>query len=212
MAVVAGPGVARVAACLFACAVLLSACGDSTASAGQPLRTADPAHYLVKLSDLPSPDFTVNTPAHAADAAELAGNNATRAVRLTQDGVQAGAMVRYFRAVDLATANGPIDVVNTIERFATAAGAGAAYHADVQDLDAPTGAAPISTGGLGDEAHAVSLVRAATSGVQAVQITLEWRVANVVNILVLRGRYGGTRLDDALVLAHRITTRELAAS
>jgi hypothetical protein len=202
---------ARATAGLFACALLLSAC-DSSASASQPLRTGDPAHYLVKLTDLPSPGFTIITPAHAADAAELAGNNATRAVRLTQEGVQAGAAVRYFRAIDLATANGPIDVVNTVERFATASGAGAAYLADVKDLDAFTGAAPVSTGGLGDEAHAVSVVRTAASGVQAVQITLEWRVANLVNIIVVRGRYGGTRLDDSLVLAHRTTTRELAAS
>jgi hypothetical protein len=201
----------RATAGLFACALLLSAC-DSSASAGQPLRTGDPAHYLVNLNDLASPGFTINTPAHAADAAELASNNATRAVRLTQDGLQAGAAVRYFRAVDLATANGPIDVVNTVERFATASGAGAAYMADVKDLDSVTGAAPVSTGGLGDEAHAVSLVRTAASGVQAVQITLEWRVANLVNIIVVRGRYGGTRLDDSLVLAHRTTTRELAGS
>jgi hypothetical protein len=207
----AGPGVVRAVAGLFACVVVLSGCGSS-AAAGPSLSTGDPAHYLVKLSDLPSPDFTVDQAAHAADAAELAHENATRAVRLTQDGLQAGAAVRYFRAVDLATANGPIDVVNTVERFATAAGAGTAYATDVQDLDAAVGAAPISTGGLGDEAHAVSLVRTASSGVQAVQITLEWRVANVVNILVLRGRYGGARLDDALVLAHRTTTRELAGS
>jgi len=201
----------RAAAGMFVCAVVVSGCGSS-ASAGPSLSTGDPAHYLVKLSDLPSPDFTVDQPAHAADAAELAHENATRAVHLTQDGLQAGAAVRYFRAVDLATANGPIDVVNTVERFATVAGAATAYAADVQDLDAAVGAAPISTGGLGDEAHAVSLVRTASSGVQAVQITLEWRVANVVNIIVLRGRYGGTRLDDALVLAHRTTTRELAGS
>jgi len=205
----AGSGVVRAVAGLFVCAVVLSGCGSS-AAAGPSLSTGDPAHYLVKLSDLPSPDFTVQQAAHAADAAELANENATRAVRLTQDGLQAGAAVRYFRIVDLATANGPIDVVNSVERFATTAGAGTAYAADVQDLDAAVGAAPISTGGLGDEAHAVSLVRTASSGVQAVQITLEWRVANVVNILVLRGRYGGTRLDDALVLAHRTTTRELA--
>ena len=202
---------ARATTGLFACALLLSAC-DSSAAASQPLRTGDPVHYLVKLSDLPSPGFTINAPAHAADAAELASNNATRAVRLTQDGLQAGGAERYFRAVDLATANGPIDVVNTVERFATATGASVAYMADVKDLDSVAGAAPVSTGGLGDEAHAVSVVRTAASGVQAVQITLEWRVANLVNIIVLRGRYGGTRLDDGLVLAHRTTTRELAGS
>jgi hypothetical protein len=43
-----------------------------------------------------------------------------------------------------------------------------------------------------------------------VQITVAWRVGNVVNLLVLRGRYGGARLDDALILAHRVTSTELA--
>src|SRR3981081_2009895 len=182
----AGAGVARATAGWLTCALLLSAC-DSTASAGQSLRTGDPAHYLVKLSDLASPGFTINTPAHAADAAELASNNATRALRLTRAGLQAGAAVRYFRSVDLATANGPIDVVNTVERFGTASGAAAAYSSDVKDLDAVAGAAPISTGGLGDEAHAVSVVRTAASGVQAVQITLEWRVGKTGHNIIFGG-------------------------
>jgi hypothetical protein len=45
-----------------------------------------------------------------------------------------------------------------------------------------------------------------------VQITLEWRVANIINVLVVRGRYGGTRLDDALTLAQRVTPAEQAAA
>jgi hypothetical protein len=35
-----------------------------------------------------------------------------------------------------------------------------------------------------------------------------WRVANLVNLIVARGRYGGTRLDDALVLAGVQTQNE----
>jgi len=37
-----------------------------------------------------------------------------------------------------------------------------------------------------------------------------WRVANLVNIIIARGRYGGTRLDDALVLAGVQTQNEAA--
>ena len=69
----------------------------------------------------------------------------------------------------------------------------------------------MSAGPLGDEAHADSLVMTAPDGVQAVQVTLEWRVANLVVVLIARGRYGGTRLDDALVLAHRQTSIQLGA-
>jgi hypothetical protein len=48
--------------------------------------------------------------------------------------------------------------------------------------------------------------------VTAVEITVEWRVNNLLDILVVRGRYGGTRLDDALLLAHRQTVPELGLS
>jgi hypothetical protein len=82
------------------------------------------------------------------------------------------------------------------------------FAADAHRLDTADGAAAVSTGPLGDEAHADSIVRSTPGGLQAVQITLEWRNSNVLNLLVVRGRYGGTRLDDALVLAHRIDDRE----
>ena len=73
------------------------------------------------------------------------------------------------------------------------------------------GAVPTSTGPLGDEAHAISVVRTTSGGLQAVEITVVWRVGNLVNIIVARGRYGGTRLDDALVLAGLQTQNELPA-
>jgi len=37
-----------------------------------------------------------------------------------------------------------------------------------------------------------------------------WRVGNLVNVIVSRGRYGGTRLDDALILAGLQTQNESA--
>ena len=55
---------------------------------------------------------------------------------------------------------------------------------------------------------ATSLVRTTAGGLPAVQITVVWRVDNVVNVIIARGRYGGTRLDDALVLAGVQTQNE----
>ena len=63
-----------------------------------------------------------------------------------------------------ARSNGPIDVVATVERFASIGGASSAYGASVRRLDAIPGAVPTSTGPLGDEAHAISVVRTTSSG------------------------------------------------
>jgi hypothetical protein len=41
--------------------------------------------------------------------------------------------------------------------------------------------------------------------------SVSWRVGNLVNIIVARGRYGGTRLNDVLVLATRQTVDETGA-
>ena len=93
-------------------------------------------------------------------------------------------------------------------QFASVAGATSAYGAGIRRLNAMPGATPTSTGPLGDEAHAISVVKTTTGGLSAVEITLEWRVGNIVNIIITRGRYGGTRLDDALVLANLQTANE----
>ena len=53
------------------------------------------------------------------------------------------------------------------------------------------------------------MVKTTPAGFPAVEITIEWRIGNLVNIIVARGRYGGTRLDDALVLAARQTANEV---
>ncbi|MBV9100208.1 MAG: hypothetical protein JOZ46_02125 [Candidatus Dormibacteraeota bacterium] len=193
-------------AALAAVAMLLTGC--ATGAAASTTLSADPLHYLLTLNDMVSPDFTAGDAAHPVDASALAGGSQAVAQRLAGEGLQAAATVRYFRSVDLATSNGPVDVIDTAERFSSAAGAASSYASDVAVLDSASGAVPVSTGHLGDEAHAVSVVRATASGLAVVQITLEWRTANVVNVLVVRGRYGGTRLDDALTLASRIVTME----
>jgi len=141
-------------------------------------------------------DFTVYDAAHPIDASASAG-------------FEAASTVRYTRTADFATSNGPLDITSTVERFATPSGAADAYKRDLPALDAAD-ATPLSTGPLGDAAHADAVVRDTPGGQQAVQITVEWRVANLLNILIVRGRYGGARLADALTLAHRQTANESA--
>jgi hypothetical protein len=184
--------------------VALAACGSDS----QSLSTGDPLRDLITLDQLVVPGFTVISAATHVDASVLAGGDAALASTLAHDGVQSAASVEYQRNVDFGTSNGPIDVVATVERFSASGGAASAYSATVRQLDAIAGAVPASTGPLGDEAHSISVVRTTTGGLQAVEIAVVWRVANLVNVIVARGRYGGTRLDDALVLAGVQTRNE----
>jgi hypothetical protein len=185
-------------------AIALGACGGASPS----LSTVDPLHDLITIDQLVAPDFTVTrAPAHVG-AVTLAAGDSSVATVLSKDGLQSAARVEYQRGVDFGVSNGPIDVVATVERFADVGGASSAYGVSVRQVDAIHGAVPTSTGPLGDEAHAVSVVRTTSSGIAAVEITVVWRVGNLVNIVVARGRYGGTRLDDALVLAGLQTQNE----
>lgn len=193
---------------VLAFVVALSGCG----SAGGPLATGNPTRYLITIDQLVAPDFTVSSAAAPVSADTLAGVDSALAAALRTDGLQAAARVEYQRAADFSTANGPLDVVATAMQFASVAGASSAYTSAVRTLDALPGATPTSTGPLGDEAHAISVVKTTPSGLSAVEITLEWRVDNIVNILITRGRYGGTRLDDALVLAGLQTANETRAA
>jgi hypothetical protein len=202
----AGGGTRR-ALLLLAVGVCLAGCTSSSSG----LHTGTPLGYLITVDQLVEPNFTVSTTAAVVDASALAGGDATAAAALSHDGLQSAARVEFQRAEDFSIANGPIDVVATVERFATGSGASTAYGADVRQLDGRSGATPVSTGPLGDEAHAISVVRTTAGGLSAVEIPLEWRVGNLLNIIVARGRYGGTRLDDALVLANRQTANEVNA-
>src|ERR1017187_8766232 len=184
--------------------VALARCGSDS----QLLSTGDPLRDLITLDQLVVPGFTVTSAATHVDALALAGGDAALASTLAQDGVESAARVEYQRNVDFGTSNGPIDLMATVERFTATGGAASAYSATVRQLDAIAGAVPASTGPLGDEAHSISVVRPTTGGLQAVEIALVWRVANLLNVIVARGRYGGTRLDDALVLAGVQTQNE----
>lgn len=175
----------------------LAACGANATA----LTTADTLRDLITIDQLVAPGFVVTTPAAHVDATTLGDGDAGFASALAHDGLQSAARVEYQRAVDFGSSNGPIDVVATVERFSGVGGASSAYTADVRRLDAIHGAVPTSTGPLGDEAHSTSVVRTAPDGLQAVEITVLWRVGNLVNVIIARGRYGGTRLDEALTLA-----------
>lgn len=185
---------------------MAAACGG----AAPPRFTADAKHYLLTLDQMASPGFVVDVPPATVPASALGGGDAAVAQRLTSDGLADAGQVTFSRTVDFGTANGPVEVIDTVERFTSDAGAHSSYRADVSRLDGEKGEVAMSTGALGDEAHADSLLATAPDGLQAVQITLQWRVANVVVVLEVRGRYGGTRLDDALFLAHAQTSKQLA--
>ncbi|MBV8196189.1 MAG: hypothetical protein JOY80_11765 [Candidatus Dormibacteraeota bacterium] len=173
-----------VVTCVLLCS--LAACGGG--STGR--FSADPRQYLLTIDEMVSSDFTVSMAPALTDATT--------------------ASVSFARSVDFGTSNGPIAVIDAVQRFASTDAAHSSFAADASRLDAEKGEVVTSTGALGDEAHADSLVMTAPDGIQAVQITLEWRVSNVVVTLIVRGRYGGTRLDDALELAHRQTSTQLA--
>ncbi|HEY7927356.1 MAG TPA: hypothetical protein VIG86_08065 [Candidatus Dormibacteraeota bacterium] len=198
------------AACSVAILVVAATAGCATAMSAATLQ-AVPATYLLTLDQLVAPDFSVDTPAHALSITTLAAGDAPRASELATAGFTGAAAVDFFRAAsNLAVVNGPVQIGDTVAEFASAAGAAVPYGSDIARLDAIAGAVAISTGSLGDAAHATSRVLTdPNSGVRVVEITVEWRVDNLLDILVVRGRDGGTRPDDALLLAHRQTAIEL---
>jgi hypothetical protein len=175
--------------------------GCAGAAAGVATVTATPLHALLGIDQLGDPGFTVYTAPHQESAVQVAGS-AAGASRLDADGWLSAASVRYTRQEDFSVADGPVDVISTAERFASAGGAAAAFSDAVASLDAMPGVTQISTGPLGDAAHAVQLVRPLPTGLSAVQYTVEWRVANMLNVLVIRGRNGGTSIEDALGLCY----------
>ncbi|MBV8302558.1 MAG: hypothetical protein JOY68_11605 [Candidatus Dormibacteraeota bacterium] len=186
---------------LAASVAALAAAGCGSSPSNSQLASVRPLSALVGIDQLPQPGFTVYSAGHAETAEQVAGGSAAVAAALSRDGLQSAASVSYSRQEEFATANGPLQVSATVERFASASGATDAFDADVATLDSSHGAVAVSTGPLGDAAHADSIVRALPDGLLAVQITLEWRDADVIAVLVLRGRDGGTTLQDALTLA-----------
>ena len=185
-------------------AVALAGCGGASGSAP----SVNPATLLLTVDQLVAPDFTADVVAHSIGTAVVSALDGASASSLDSNGFRSAAQVDFFRTDNnLAQLDGPVQVQDTTVSFANISGAHAVFSADAARLDATNGATAISTGALGDEAHAT--VRTATiEGVAAVEFTVEWRVGALLNILVVRGRNGGTRLVDALLLAHTQTATE----
>ena len=159
--------------------------------------------YLLGLDQLKVAEFTAVEAAHTVDAAAVAAGDTALAATVRNAGLGEAATVRYFRAVpELATANGPVDVRSTVLRFGGSAAAHDVYAGMTRHTDAVPSIVPESAGVLGDEAHGDVVETLSPSGVHLVEATVTWRVANLVSVLVVRGRSGGTGLGDALILAH----------
>lgn len=192
----------------LALVAMIAGCG--TAAPPVTLHAA-PSTYLLGLDQLVAPDFTVDDPVHPLSITDVAAGDTVKAGQLAAAGLTSAAAVDFFRqTANLAVANGPVQIGDTVEEFGSAAGAATLFGKDVARLDDVAGAIAVSAGSLGDAAHATTLALVEpVSGVRVVQITVEWRVGNLLDILVVRGRDGGTRADDALVLAHNQTASEL---
>jgi hypothetical protein len=196
--------------CSFALAVLLPAC-DGSSSSG--IYSVPPLNYLLTLDQLESPGFLVQAPARVLNATQLNVVTGQSAKVLSGNGFRSGASTEFFRDVGaLSVSNGPVDVVTTVESFASSTQSSNQFHADIAARESSSKEQPISTGPLGDEAHADTELAVAPDLDQTsvIQITLEWRLGNLVNIIVVRGRYGGARLTDALQLAGKQTANELS--
>ena len=194
----------------LALAVLITACSASTTSG---IYSAPPLDYLLTLDQLESPGFLIQSPARPLSAAQLNAVTGQDAKALRSNGFMASASTEYFRDVGaLSVSNGPVDVVASVEAFANPGQASAQLHSDVAARESSSKEQPISTGQLGDEAHADTEVAVAPDLDQTsvIQITVEWRLGNLVNIIVVRGRYGGARLTDALQLADKQMGNELS--
>ena len=184
---------------------LLAACGGGGGSPSPtPVLYRGPAtSYLLGLDQLHVSEFTVAEKAHTVGEQALSGDDAQLDTSLRAAGMQDAASVRYFRQVaELATANGFVDVRSTVMRFGSGGAAHRAFLAEVRHTDAVPNIVPESTDALGDEAHADQLTATAPDGTQVVEATVVMRNANLVQIVVVRGRVGGTGVGDAIVLAH----------
>jgi len=159
--------------------------------------------YVLRLDQLPTSGFTADTTPHAVDPATVFAAAADLAA-LRGAGLGGAATARYLQpAPVLATANGPLDVVATVVAFSGVSGAHQGMTRLSAQVDARAGVGQVSAGDLGAESHAVTRTATAADGTVVVEVTVLWRVANLVNEMVVRGRLGGTGVGDAVVIANR---------
>ncbi len=191
-----------------AAACALAGCGGGAAAPTPVLLHGAPASYVLPLDRLPAAGFIAAPAPQGVDVAALSGQ-ATVQSALRAAGLSGVASAHYVLQVpELATANGPLDVVATVAAFGAGSGAHEGMRRLAAELDARPGAGAVSAGDLGEESHAVTENALAADGTRVVQVTVLWRVANLVNEMAVRGRLGGTGLGDALVLARRQSEAE----
>jgi len=185
---------------------MLVACAGAAAP---QLFEAQPSSYLLTIDELQNAEFQIIEGPGAIDAAAVGGDPATGA-RLAGFGLEAAADVRFFRDVsDVATSNGPLDVTASVARYRDANGATEAFALGIRQTEGHAGEQPVSTGPLGDAAHADQVSAKDASGTILMQFTVTWRLGNLVNVVIIRGRYGGARITDALTLADAQVNNEL---
>jgi hypothetical protein len=186
----------------------IAACGEAQ---GPARFSAMPAAYLLAIDQLREAGFQAVDPPGPISAAAFSGDG-SRGSEATREGLDAAARVRFFRPVsDVSTTNGPIDVTAFVARFRDATGASHVLGADVAARETRPGEHAVSTGPLGDEAHADEVTVADQRETTLVQYTVEWRQGNLLNVMVVRGRYGGARITDAVALAGGQVDRELGS-
>ncbi len=195
------------------CVALGAALVTAGCGGGSPrVLSAAPTSYLLGIDQLVSPDFTVDTaprPMAAGDVAAAGGLTASQLVAAGFDGAATEDFFRDAGSLELATLNGPVEVTDTVEKFTSATGSAGVYRAEVARLDARSRVTALSTGSLGDAAHAWERSAVLPGGTAVAEITVEWLLDNLLDIVVVRGRDGAIRPDDALLLAHRQTVEDL---
>jgi hypothetical protein len=168
-----------------------------------PLLHGTAVGYVLRLDEIPTAGFTADMPPQSVDPSTVFGS-AADLTALRRAGLSGAASARYLQpAPVLATANGPLDVVATVITFSGVPGAHRGMAALTRQVDERPGAAAVSAGNLGAEAHAVTQTATASDGTVVLEVTVLWRVANVLNELVIRGRQGGTGIGDAVAIANR---------
>jgi hypothetical protein len=180
-------------------AVLAAGCGSTVVTLG-----GSPVRDLLRLDQLPSPDFTVYQAVAPTGAGWLDPGSAAV---IADDGFVAAAQVEYYRPIGFATSNGPITLTAAAARFSASQGAAAALATIDAALDARPGAIRLTIGRLGDSGHAIS-VGGTVDGVQAIEIVVVWRVDNLIDSLVAEGRLGGLQVGQLLPLAASQTADE----
>lgn len=159
--------------------------------------------YVLRLDQMPTSGYTADVTPHPVDPSTIFAS-AADVTALRRAGMGQAAMARYLQpAPVLATANGPLDVVATVVAFSGMSGAHQGMQRLTAQVDARPGAGQVSAGDLGAESHATTRTATASDGTVVVEITVLWRVANLLNEMVVRGRQGGTGVGDAVIIANR---------